>query len=231
MKSTPFKPTKKPSKKRSFMSFIDDKLSYTLTEEQQTLQNKHKSFLATCKEHTGSGNKKIRRPFKLNVSQEIISTSDTATFKQEQVLDPSQMNDMISSNYIKMAPEGFAFLFTLEGCAKNLLLFLISMKVQRERNAAHPNQFLLNKQVTNQFNDFCVTIMGESYKVGTIDKAITELKNKNAIITESKCLYYLNPLILAGTSDVEKNKAFFKYSILLLKKEKDSILDFYPKYK
>jgi hypothetical protein len=231
MKSTPIKPTKKPSKKHSFMSFIDDKLSYTLTEEQQTLQNKHKSFLSVCKEHTGSSNKKIRRPFKVNVSQEIISTSDTATSKLEQVLDPSQMNDVISSNYIKMTPEGFAFLFTLEGCAKNLLLFLISMKVQRVRNAEHPNQFLLNKQVTNQFNDFCIAILGEPYKIGTIDKAITELKNKNAIITESKCLYYLNPLILAGTSDVEKNKAFFKYSILLLKKEKDSILDFYPKYK
>ena len=224
-------PNKKPSKKHSFKSHLYEQTVYNLTQEQKTLLNKHKQVLVIHKEHTGVSNKQVFRPYKLNVTTEIIKNSLTDTPKEESIAVPELLPDKISRDIVKMTPEGIAFLFTLEGCAKNLLLFLMLMKVQRMRGVKHVNQFPLNKLVIDQFNDFCIQVLGEPYKINTIDRAITELKHKNAIISQTKAVYYLNPLILSGASEIEKNSALHQYSSMLIKKGKDPVLDFYPKYR
>jgi hypothetical protein len=221
---------KKPSKKHSFKSHLYEQTVYTLTQNQKTLLNKHKQVLVIHKEHTGVSNRQVFRPYKLNVTTEIINHSSSDSPTEESIAVPELLPDKISRDIVKMTPEGFAFLFTLEGCAKNLLLFLMLMKVQRVRGAKDVNQFPLNKLVVDQFNDFCIQILGEPYKINTIERAITELKHKNAIISQTKGVYYLNPLILARASEIEKNSALHQYSSMLMMKGKDSILDFYPKY-
>jgi hypothetical protein len=221
---------KKASKKLGFKSNLYKKAENILTQEQQVLLNKHKQVLAIHKEHTGASNRQVFRPYKLNVTTEIITHSLEDSPKEEPIAVPELFNDRISKDVVKMTPEGFAFLFTLEGCAKNLLLFLVLMKVERVRGSMHPNQFPLNMQVIEQFNDFCIQILGVPYKKNTIDRAITELKHKNTIISQTKGVYYLNPIILAGLTDQEKNSALYQYSSMLMIKGKDPVLDFYPKY-
>lgn len=217
-------------KKHSHKAYLDEKHEYVLTENQKSLQTKHRSFLSIYKGYTGASNKKVLRPFVIEVSTKDGYKSETKSFDKGQIIVPKMMNDMISKDTIKMAPEGFVFLLSLEGCPKNLLLFLILMKVKRGRGENPLINFPFNKQVRDQFNDFCELTLGERYREGTIDKAITELKLKNAIVTNARCLYYLNPLIIAGVTYKEKNSALYKYSVILLQKKKDTILDFYPKY-
>lgn len=230
----------KPSKvkNRSYPSGIlrlgqDSYRSPELSHEQKELQATHWNMLSR---YSRKGYKLVKRPIAFDYSSEDSKPSIAGESNihdtnppEDTIIVPRMMNDRIGAGFNKLTPDGIAFLLTVEGCAKNLLLFILSQKVVLKDGDKDKGLFLYNQQTRDHFNEFC-SLFGLSYTKGTIDQAKKDLVNKNIILNESTGRYYLNPLMFAG-NEAEKRIVINRYCTQLLKKGKDPVFDFYPRYK
>ena len=123
-----------------------------------------------------------------------------------------------------ISAEGILFISQLEGCSKNLLLFLIQYKMNKK--TLH---FPLNALVRKEFNEFCNIGGLRIYKKGSIDQSIKVLGHKNAMVNVGKREYMVNPLIIY-CARIIRQELFKNYTAALLVKRKDPISDFYPRY-
>ncbi len=139
---------------------------------------------------------------------------------------PETTEEKISKNGIVFYPEFLEFIFFIEGVPKRLLLFLIYYYVNPKSN-----HFLFNKHVLNDFNRYCKIISGKDHPDKSVELGLRDLVSFNTIQNIKRGTYMLNPTIAcSGSHDMRRN-LINQYSVLLVTKQKDPVIDFYPRYK
>lgn len=150
------------------------------------------------------------------------SPSDAAGFTKV-----NSATDSIIAPELNLHPESVAFLFHIDGCAKNLLFYLII----HELNTLN-GHYSFNVKIVAQFSKYSEELFGMKYTDSTIQQAHRKLEQKNVTTNISKGKYFLNPLIAGGKNEAARRELLSAYSRLLESKpQKDEYADLYPIYK
>jgi hypothetical protein len=136
------------------------------------------------------------------------------------------VNEEYLTPVIKFNNEAIPFLFHINGCAKNFLLFISAYLLDGETGI-----YKVNAHIYKLFMEYAFDIFGESYKLDTIKQCHRELVEKNMVCNVSTGIYKINPLIVSLGGDTKKRQLFKDYTELLISKGKDSVKDFYPHFK
>ena len=126
---------------------------------------------------------------------------------------------------LKLHPESAAFLFFIDGCAKNLLLYIII----HELNIIS-NKYRFNEHVKDNFSSYCKEIFGNAYTDTTIMQAHRDLVKRRITLNVSRGQYFLNPLVAGGKSESDRRINIREYSKLLISKKMDTLNELYPIY-
>jgi|688.fasta_scaffold305102_2 hypothetical protein len=133
---------------------------------------------------------------------------------------------MLYSTSTLIHPEGVAFLFHLDGCSKNLLLYLILNKVDLKTC-----KYGFNQHVVDEFREYASTFFYTEYKNETIKQAHRNLVERNITSNEIRGVYFINPLITGGRSEADRRILLTEYSKHLINKTGvDPKEDIYPIY-
>lgn len=127
---------------------------------------------------------------------------------------------------IKLNNEAIPFFFHTNGCAKNLLLFILVYLLDGETGSYKANAYTFKI-----FTEYALEVFGESYKTDTVKQCHRELAEKNMVCSVSNGTYKINPLIVSLGGDTKKRQLFKEYTELLISKGKDPVNDFYPRFK
>jgi hypothetical protein len=127
---------------------------------------------------------------------------------------------------LKFNNEAIPFLFHVNGCAKNLLLFIAVYLLDGEAGT-----YKVNEHIYKLFMEYAFDFFGESYKLDTIKQCHRELVEKNMVCNVSNGVYKINPLIISIGGDTKKRQLFHEYTELLISKGKNPVEDFYPRFK
>ena len=127
---------------------------------------------------------------------------------------------------IKLNNEAIPFLFHINGCAKNLLLFIVVHLLDVETGSYKANAYAFKI-----FTEYALEVFGESNKADTVKQCHRELVEKNMVCNVSNGTYKINPLIVSLGGDSKKRQLFQEYTELLLSKGKNPVEDFYPRFK
>jgi hypothetical protein len=171
--------------------------------------------------------------------QEMLSSDSTVrkcrrkkiAIPEETVTDSEGFNNISYSTYyvlesrISLHPEAIVYFYSLEGCAKNLLLYIIG----RELNV-DTAEFLLNKQVRDRFSDYCLIVSGKKYGSESLKKAVKTLVNRNCIMSHSRGAYSLNPVLAGGNGEDQRRHLIKIYASKLKQKGKAISVSLLPKY-
>ena len=90
-------------------------------------------------------------------------------------------------------------------------------------------KFKFNDHVIDLFKDFCA-IFSDSYQEAVIKQALRTLVELNLIMNFKRGNYVVNPLISGGKRLDNKRGLINDYSNLLIKKKRDTVLDYFPIY-
>jgi hypothetical protein len=127
---------------------------------------------------------------------------------------------------LNLHPEAVAFLFYVEGCAKNLLFYLVLYELNN-----HTGHYPFNAQIVSRFKSYAADLFGREYTEDTIQQAHRKLEQNNVTANISKGKYFLNPLVAGGKSEAARRSLISDYSKLLNSKpQKDPFMDLYPIY-
>jgi hypothetical protein len=127
---------------------------------------------------------------------------------------------------LNLHPEAAAFLFHLEGCAKNLLFYLVLYELNNQTG-----HYPFNAQIVSRFKTYAGDLFKNEYTEDTIQQAHRKLEQKNVTANISKGKYFLNPLVAGGKSEAARRSLISEYSRLLNSKpQKDAFTDLYPIY-
>ena len=124
-----------------------------------------------------------------------------------------------------MHPESFAFLFHIDGCAKNLLLYLVYFKVD-----VHENTYPWNIHLQDQFIEYSELQHKKKYTRNTVKQAHELLKQFNITLSIKKGKCFLNPYLASCTNKDKRRSLINEYTIHLMEKGKDAYNLVYPKY-
>ena len=142
-------------------------------------------------------------------------------------IDLFYVDDRYITPTLKLHPEFAAFIFHIEGCAKNLLLYLIMYKLDHETG-----YYSFDIQVRDHFNKYCQELFGTTFKDTTINQAHRLLEEYNVTCNLRRGIYFLNPLVAGGKTETMRRDLIKRYTELLHKKnQKDAFADIYPRYK
>jgi hypothetical protein len=134
-------------------------------------------------------------------------------------------DDRLITPTIKLHPESVAFLFHLNGCAKNLAFYIVMLELNH-----NTGEYYFNALIKERFKAYAESLFGEKYKPDTINQAHRDLVNSNLVLNISTHLYLVNPLFAGGGSDAGRILLTKKYTELLKLKSKDALTGIYPKY-
>lgn len=178
----------------------------------------HSSFLSELTSTTvGKSARRYRKlPFKKMTGVAIKPGFNVASFQREVVLEPS----------IKIHPEGFAFLFCVGGCSKNLLLFILLHK-----HDIQTGLYKFNTSVVDEFQNFSLKYFSENYTDSTIKQAHRDLVTSNITLNVKRGTYFLNPLLSGGKNSSGRRNLVNEYTRILVTHRKQFDKDFYPLYK
>jgi hypothetical protein len=135
------------------------------------------------------------------------------------------INEEYTVPLIKLNNEAIPFLFHLNGCAKNLLLFIIANLLDTDNGTYRANTYSFTI-----FLEHSLDFYKEKYKLDTIRQCHRELVEKNIICNVSTSVYKINPLIVSIGNETKKRQQFKEYTELLIRKGRDPVKDFYPKF-
>lgn len=128
--------------------------------------------------------------------------------------------------YLKIQPEILSFLFSVGGCPKNLLLYILVQEHDQKTG-----YYSFNASIIDDFRDFCLRFFATSYSVNTVKQAHRALVGKKITLNVKVGTYFLNPLISGGSNDTERRELINTYTSLLKIKGKDPATGIYPVYK
>lgn len=138
----------------------------------------------------------------------------------------NKVNDKFITPELNLHPEAASFLFHVEGCAKNLLFYLVLYELNN-----HTGHYPFNAQIVSRFKSYAGELFGREYTEETIQQAHRKLEQSNVTANISKGKYFLNPLIAGGKSEAARRSLISDYSKLLNSKpQKDPFMDLYPIY-
>jgi hypothetical protein len=142
-------------------------------------------------------------------------------------IDLFYVDDRYITPTLKLHPEFAAFIFHIEGCAKNLLFYLIMYKLDHETG-----YYSFDIQVRDHFNKYCQELFETTFKDTTINQAHRLLEEYNVTCNLRRGIYFLNPLVAGGKTETMRRGLIKRYTELLHKKnQKDAFADIYPRYK
>lgn len=187
----------------------------------QTIHDtKHYQFL---KNVTQIKHQNHDRKFKINKYKRVLHQlpADSNGF-----IDLKCVDDRYITLTLKLHPEFAAFIFHIEGCAKNLLFYIVMYNLDHDTG-----HYSFNVQVRDHFNKYCQELFGTIYKGTTIDQAHRSLEENNITCNLKKGTYFLNPLVAGGKTETVRRCLINDYTKLLQSKvQKDAFKDLYPKY-
>lgn len=126
---------------------------------------------------------------------------------------------------LKLHPEAAAFLFFINGCAKNLLFFILMQRVKEETGL-----YYFNPMVIDIFKKYAEQLFQTKYTTSTIKQAHRDLVDRKITCNVKRWEYFLNPLIAGSKNESNRRDLIKKYSNLLKEKRKNAFLDLYPVY-
>lgn len=139
-------------------------------------------------------------------------------------VSPTTVSENLLLGKVSLNPEAAAFLFSLEGCRKRLLLYILFFELDTSNLL-----FKVNSQVIQSFQEYCL-LFRVDYQKNIIMKALRELVEQNVITNISRGNYMLNPLVTGGTKTATQRQLIADYSKILIDKSKDAEKLFHPRY-
>lgn len=142
------------------------------------------------------------------------------------IIMPNNFNDKLLIPELNLHPEAVAFLFYVDGCAKNLLFYLILFELDNLSG-----RYSFNAQVVNDYKNYVEQFFDKQYSDSTIKQEHRKLESLNITVNVSYGKYFLNPLISGGKNESSRRNLLCEYSkVLLSKSKKDVFEDLYPYY-
>lgn len=141
-------------------------------------------------------------------------------------IEVAELREYLMNPILRFHPESVAFLFHLEGCPKNLLLFILTHKLDYITG-----RYSFKSIEKEQFREFSRELFGTEYSLSTVNQGHRVLVGANACICLSYGSYALNPLIAGGDNADQRRMLFLEYSRLLDKKGGDLLANIYPVFK
>lgn len=121
-------------------------------------------------------------------------------------------------------PEFLEYCYTIEGCPKKLLLYIVFHHLDDSNN-----RFLYNAQVIHDFNSYNkLKTGGKPYSTQTVKDARDKLVEMNIILNIKRYEYMMNPAFIGGENLLAKARLIREYTSLLIEKGKDPMTCFYP---
>jgi hypothetical protein len=163
----------------------------------------------------------VGRKFKLNKylrPLRIVKVDD-------EFINIVNVDDRIVTPTMKLHPESVAFMFHLNGCAKNIAFYLVMLELNH-----NTGEYQYNALIRDKFKTYAEKFFGVKYESTTIDQSHRDLVTANLVLNISTHLYIMNPLFAGGGSDIGRIMISKKYTELLKLKSKDPVLGIYPKY-
>jgi hypothetical protein len=141
------------------------------------------------------------------------------------------INSLLTSDEILLDPpmklhtEAVPFLFHINGCPKNLLLYIVAKRLDVYRG-----RYAFNNLTIQEFIFYAKDFFGTTYTTNTVKQAHRELIDYNVCLNVKQGEYFLNPR-LAGGKGVDGRRALEKeYTELLKNKGLDHLVGLYPVY-
>ena len=187
---------------------------------QTIFDTRHYQFL---KNVTQNKQQNHERKFKINKHKRFLHPlpADSDGF-----IDLKYVDDKYITPTLKLHPEFAAFVFHIDGCAKNLLFYIVMYNLDHQTG-----YYSFNVQVRDHFNKYCQELFGTTYKDTTIKQAHRTLEEHNITCNLKKGTYFLNPLVAGGKTETVRRELINAYTKLLQSKiQKDAFKDLYPKY-
>lgn len=140
---------------------------------------------------------------------------------------PIRSSEKVSASGIPFFPELLNYLIELDGCPKNLFLYLVLYCMKPESN-----EFIWNQQVIDDFNKTMLSCSNGniSYSPATIKRGIRTLVDMNLIINVKRKTYKINPLAICHNNQSRRATLINEYSNIIINNGKDCEADFYPTY-
>lgn len=182
----------------------------------------------------------IHKDFIKHMTKKVLKANGDSKFKAKRYLRPiyscpsdaagftmvNRVSDSIITPELNLHPESVAFLFHVDGCAKNLMLYLIIHELNNLNG-----HYSFNAKVVAQFSKYSEELFGMNYTDSTIQQAHRKVEQKNVTANIAKGKYFLNPLIAGGKNEAARRELLSSYSKLLVSKpQKDEFMDLYPIY-
>ncbi len=179
--------------------------------------NHHNTFIRSITQRVSGVSLRFRkRRFKRSIGIEATPDMNHVVAQNEIFLEPG----------LKLHPEACAFLFRINGCSKNLFLFLVLKKLDFATG-----QYFFNHNVINEFQEFVTDFFGIHYTSSTIGQAHRNLVKANITCNLKTGLYFMNPLVAGGRHTDGRRGLVNAYTKLLSSKPSKSAEDIYPIYK
>ena len=110
----------------------------------------------------------------------------------EDVVIPSNVNEKVSGDGITIYPEFMEYCYSLEGCPKKLLFYLIFHHAD-----LGSCEFTFNDQTIHEFRSYdkIVTNNRKTYTTAAIKSALRSLVKTNISVNIKRGKYMINPMI------------------------------------
>ena len=174
--------------------------------------------------------KKVLREFTFNDHRAVIYTGkkidrSKSLSKYQGILIPVPSNETVSSEGRTIYPEFLEYCYSLEGCPKKLLLYLMFHQVDLKSC-----EFTFNDQTIHAFKSYHTIVCNhrKPYTTNAIKSALRMLVKVNVSTCVKRGKYMLNPMIMGGMSSSHRRSLIIAYSFKLLMKDKDVSTHFYP---
>jgi hypothetical protein len=128
---------------------------------------------------------------------------------------PIHKNILLSSHTIKLSPESLLFIAHLNGHNKNLFLFLLLFHVNSKTLEINWDELVIQEYI-----EYCDALELEKPTSKQIKETIKELAKRKVITNIKRGRYMLNPIIIGGMNEFNRNEMLKKYSGFAIAKNK-----------
>lgn len=150
-----------------------------------------------------------------NVFVENVYTIKHEISGTDNIIKPINKNIQLSTQSIKLSPESLLFIAHLNGHNKNLFLFLLLFHVNSKTLEINWDELVIQEYI-----EYCDTLELEKPTSKQIKETIKELAKRKVITNIKKGRYMLNPIIIGGMNEYNRNEMLKKYSGYAIAKNK-----------
>lgn len=175
------------------------------------IQNFHRLYKSLRKSHSNTKyDNKVTNIFLDNLyvlKHKIKSTDD--------LIIPIHNNIQLSTQSIRLSAESLLFIAHLNGHNKNLFLFLMLFHVNSDTLEINWDELVIQEYI-----EYCDALELEKPSSNQIKEIIKELSKRKVITNIKRGRYMLNPIIIGGMNEYNRNEMLKKYSGYAIAKNK-----------